>query len=224
MPEMATNPHPRQSHNETVRPEKTLFLVLEGGEGSGKSTQAKLLYRRLQYLKLDSILVRDPGGTSTGRSIERWLKHSRYVPPSMELLLFGTARALLCNDMIKPALEAGMIVICDRYAPSTTAYQGYGRRLDMKTVEYFNDLATDGLQPDLSILLDIPPEDGLARKSKLTDDRFQRESLAFHHRVRNGYLELADSNPGQWLVLDATMPRATLQKQIWESVRARLPR
>ncbi len=201
-----------------------MFVVFEGGEGSGKSTQAKSLRRRLQRLNLASTLVRDPGGTAIGKRMERWLKNSRDVPARTELLLFAAARALLTEEVIRPALKAGMVVICDRYAPSTTAYQGYGRGLDLRTVETINDLATGGLQPDMLVLLDIRPEAGLARKGAGTPDRFQQESLAFHRKVREGYLKLAADDPQRWLVLDGTMPHPILRKLIWGKVRATLQR
>lgn len=202
----------------------SLFVVFEGGEGSGKSTQARALYRRLQRLGLSSVFTCDPGGTALGRRTERWLKQSPAVPPSTELLLFAASRSLLTTSVIQPALHAGMAAVCDRYSPSTMAYQGYGRGLDLKLVEEVNHLATGGLQPDLAVFLDIPPEQGLARKGNRTADRFHQEDLDFHRRVREGYLKIVAAEPQRWLVLDATLPRSALAAAVWRRVSAVLAR
>ncbi|MEW6034640.1 MAG: dTMP kinase [Chloroflexota bacterium] len=195
-----------------------LFVVFEGGEGSGKSTQARALYRQLRRIGVASTLTRDPGGTALGRKTERLLKQSPGLSPATELLLFAASRSLLTASVIRPALLAGMAVVCDRYSPSTTAYQGYGRGLDLKVVAEVNNLATGGLQPDVTVLLDIPPEQGLARKASAAADRFQGEDTAFHQRVREGYLAMAAAETQRWLVLDATLPRPTLSTAVWHRV------
>lgn len=197
---------------------KPLFIVLEGGEGSGKSTQARVLFHRLQREDIPSFLTRDPGGTRLGRAIERKLKLSRNVPAQTELLLFAAARSQLTAEVILPELRRGIVVVSDRFAPSTTAYQGYGRGIDLQIVEDINRLATRGLHPDLVVLLDTPPQLGLDRKGGLEKDRFHREDGAFHRKVRNGYLEMARAEPECWLVVDGTQSKAAVSAAIWARV------
>jgi dTMP kinase len=143
-----------------------LFITFEGGEGSGKSVQARALLRRLSRLNIPAVLTHEPGGTSFGKKLGHWLKWSQGtdVSPLIELLLFNASRAQLVTEVIKPSLDKGKVVISDRYADSTTVYQGYGRGLGMEMVRTANQAATQGLKPDLTILLDISAEDGLARK------------------------------------------------------------
>ncbi len=199
----------------------SLFITFEGGEGSGKSVQTRALYRRLSQLAVPTLFTQEPGGTPLGKKIARWLKWNleAEISPLTELLLFNASRAQLVTEVIQPALEEGKIVICDRYTDSTTAYQSYGRGLDLAMVLSINKVATHGLEPELTILLDLPVEAGLARKSKIQPDRFEREPLAFHQRVRDSYLKLADSNPERWLVVDATLPRARVAGIIWQRVK-----
>jgi len=192
----------------------TLFITFEGGEGSGKSTQARVLYRRLLKMGILALLTHEPGGTPLGKQLRRWLKEEREIDPQTELLLFNASRAQLVSQVIRPALQSGTIVICDRFADSTTVYQGYGRGLDFALVEAVNNIATKGLRPDLTILLDVTVEEGLDRKS--LRDRFEREETAFHQRVRQGYLEMAKREPGRWLVIDASLPRKEITRIIWE--------
>ena len=150
--------------------------------------------------------------------LERWLKQSPDVLPHNELMLFGASRSLLTERVIRPALLAGMVVVCDRYAPSSIAYQGYGRSLDLKIVESVNQLATKGIRPDIVFFLDLPPAKGLSRKDCALADRFQEEDLAFHNRVRRGYLAMAAADPATWTVLDATLPPRTLSRMVWKQV------
>jgi dTMP kinase len=192
----------------------SLFVTFEGGEGSGKSTQARVLYRRLLKLGIPALLTHEPGGTPLGKQLRRWLKGEGEIDPQTELLLFNASRAHLVSQVIRPALEKGTVVICDRFADSTTVYQGYGRGLDFALIEAVNNIATHGLRPDLTVLLDIPVEQGLDRKS--LRDRFEREETAFHQRVRQGYLEMAKREPGRWLVIDASLPRKEITRLIWE--------
>ena len=198
----------------------SLFITFEGGEGCGKSVQSRALYRRLSQLAIPALLTHEPGGTPLGKKIGRWLKWNLEtdMSPLTELLLFNASRSQLVAEVIRPSLENGEIVICDRYADSTTAYQSYGRGLDLEIVQAINNAATQGLKPDLTVLLDIPVATGLARKSTGKQDRFEREDIAFHQRVREGYLKIAASEPERWLVIDATLPRAKVTEIAWEKV------
>jgi dTMP kinase len=197
-----------------------LFITFEGGEGSGKSTQAKALYRRLIREDIPSLLVREPGGTPFGEKVRRVLKQSHHtsISPLAELLLFNASRCQLVKDSIQPALAAGKVVVCDRYADSTVAYQHYGRGLDMETVRQVNATGTLGLKPDLTFLLDIPAETGLVRKTDGATDRFMQEDLPFHTRVRQGFIELACEDPKRWLMLDATASASQINDLVWERV------
>ena len=198
----------------------SLFITFEGGEGCGKSVQARALYRRLAQLAIPALLTHEPGGTPLGKRIARWLKWdlATDMSPLTELLLFNASRAQLMAEVVHPGLENGKTVICDRYADSTTAYQSYGRGLNLELVKAINKAATRGLEPALTILLDIPVEAGLARKSESPPDRFEREAIAFHQRVREGYLKMAASDPERWLLIDATLPRAKVTEIVWEKV------
>lgn len=197
----------------------SLFITFEGGEGCGKSTQAKALYRRLRQQNIPVVLTHEPGGTVLGSEIRRALKKKRrcLVSPEAELFLFAASRAQLIAKVVRPALQEGKIVICDRFSYSTSVYQGYGRGLSLPTVEMVNSLATQNLEPDVIILLDLPPEQGLARKRNLKD-RFELEDLSFHRRVREGYLKMAGTDPDRWLVIDASLAKNKIAKIIWERV------
>jgi len=203
-----------------------LFITFEGGEGSGKSVQARALYDRLSRFNIPAILTREPGGTPIGDRISRWLKWAEDsdISPLAELLLFNASRSQLVDTVIKPNLENGKVVICDRFADSTTVYQGYGRGLDLEVVKIVNNAATRGLLPDLTVLLDLPAEEGLARKKSKRRDRFEKEKLAFHERVREGYLKLAASEPKRWLVVDARQSKEQISEVIWVKVSQLLPR
>jgi len=198
----------------------SLFITFEGGEGSGKSVQARALYRRLSKLAVPAVLTHEPGVTPLGQKIARWLKWGQdiAISPVAELLLFNASRAQLVSEIIRPDLESGKVVICDRYADSTTAYQSYGRELDLAMVKAVNNAAIQGLRPDLTVLLDIPAEAGLARKRDRKQDRFEREDIAFHQRVREGYLKLAANEPQRWLVIDASQSKAKVEQIIWQKV------
>ncbi len=202
----------------------SLFITFEGGEGCGKSTQARALWKKLCQQNISTLLTRDPGGTAPGNEIRKTLKRKQRgsISPQAELLLFAASRAQLVSEVIQPALEEGKVIICDRFAHSTLVYQGYGRGLDLTIVEMVNNLATQNLKPDLTILLDIPPEQGLARKRGLKD-RFELEDLSFHRRVREGYLKAAAAEPNRWLVIEATLPKNKIAKIIWEKVSHLLP-
>ena len=195
-----------------------LFITFEGGEGCGKSVQARALHERLSQSAIPAVLTHEPGGTALSRKLGRWLKGAENtgISPLAELLLFNASRTQLVDEVIRPELEKGKVVICDRYADSTTAYQSYGRGLDLEMVTAINDIATGGLKPDLTILLDISAEEGLARKQRR--DRFEQEDIAFHQRVREGYLKLAASEPGRWLVIDAKQGKEKIAEIIWKKV------
>ncbi len=196
----------------------SLFITFEGGEGSGKSTQAKTLYRRLLHLKVPAVFTFEPGGTLLGNRICHWVKRGGDISPETELLLFNASRAHLVRKIIQPALIADKVVICDRYTESTLAYQGYGRGLDLEMIKSINTIATGGLRPDLIIFMDIDPVAGLARKNREQDDRFEKEELAFHQRVRWGFLEMARAEPQQWLIVDAGNDRKGIAQIIWQRV------
>ncbi len=199
----------------------SLFITFEGGEGSGKSVQARALYHRLSRLAIPSILTHEPGVTDLGRKITRWLKWAddMAISPMAELMLFNASRAQLVTEVIRPNLKKGNIVICDRYADSTTAYQSYGRGLALDMVKVVNEAAVQGVRPDLTVLLDISVEAGLARKKGRKQDRFEQEAIAFHQKVRRGYLALAGVEPDRWLVVDAEQSKEKIADIIWDRVR-----
>jgi len=198
----------------------SLFITFEGGEGSGKSVQARALYRMLSKLAIPVLLTHEPGGTSLGKKIGRWLKWTddRGISPLTDLLLFNASRAQLVSEVIRPNLESGITVICDRYADSTTVYQGYGRGLDLETVKVINNVATQGLKPDMTVLLDMPVEAGLGRKRGKRQDRFEQEEMVFHQRVREGYLKLAANDPERWLVINGAQSKGKIGQVIWQRV------
>ena len=198
----------------------SLFITFEGGEGSGKSLQTRALQRKLNRLGIPVVLVHEPGSTPLGERLTRLLKwgQSANISPLTELLLFNASRAQLLDEVVWPALKAGKIVICDRYADSTIAYQGYGRKIDIDTIKNINDVATGGLKPDLTVLLDIPVSEGFARKTSQAPDRFEKEAQAFHQRVRKCYLRLAAEETRRWLVIDGTLSKEKIKQIIWEKV------
>ena len=198
----------------------SLFITFEGGEGCGKTTQAKALYRRLSRLGISAELTHEPGGTALGSQLRRLLKTRRQdeISPESELFLFAACRIQLVNGVIRPGLQKGKVVICDRFADSTTVYQGYGRGIDLTTIKAVNEFAIEGTKPDLTVLLDIPVAKGLGRKQAKMKDRFEAEETAFHDRVRDGYLKLAADEPERWLVIDASLPKASIGKIIWDRV------
>ena len=201
-----------------------LFITFEGGEGSGKSTQARLLLKKLQEHNIPAVLTHEPGGTALGNELRRVLKRKQGTPiaPGAELFLFAASRVELVAELIRPALEQGKVVICDRFVHSTLVYQGYGRGLDLTLIEMVNEIATQNLRPDLTILLDISPEQGLMRRRSL-EDRFEQEALSFHRSVGEGYVKLAAADPDHWLVIDASLPKQKIADIIWETVSKLLP-
>ena len=185
------------------------FIVFEGGEGAGKSTVLAAVATQLRAAGRAVVETREPGGTPLGERIRGLILDARGVDdPLAELLLFEAARAHLVATVIRPAIERGEIVLCDRFAASSIAYQSYGRGLARETVERANEIATRGLAPDLTVLLDVPVDVGLARRAREGDaNHFDREAVAFHERVRRGFLELAAGSPESWVVIDASGER-----------------
>jgi dTMP kinase len=166
------------------------------------------------------MLTHEPGGTALGNQLRRVLKKGRQdkISPIAELFLFAACRIQLVTEVIRPSLQQGKVVICDRFSDSTVAYQGYGRGLNLEVIKKINELATEEIKPDIIILLDIPSQKGLGRKRSKMNDRFEAEDVAFHNRVRSGYLKLAAEEPERWLVIDATLPRARIGKIIWDKI------
>ena len=193
----------------------SLFITFEGGEGCGKSVQSRALYRYLVGLQKPVILLHEPGGTRLGKSISYWLKWSRKtgISPLAELLLFNASRANLVDEVIRPALKNNGIVICDRFADSTIAYQGYGRGLNLDGVKSASDIAMHGIKPDLTILLDVPVKEGLSRKKRMHSegDRFEQAEVTFHERVHKGYLKMAKDEPARWLIIDGLQSREKIK-------------
>lgn len=186
----------------TMAPSRGFFLTIEGIEGAGKSTLAQALAEWISSNQRQVIVTREPGGTAIGDSIRRILLDSREAMSNRtELLLFEAARAQHIDELIAPALAGGAVVICDRFADSSLAYQNSARGVSSDSVRNLNAFATGGLTPDLTILLDLPVEVGLARQSSL--DRISSEGLAFHQSVRQGYLAIAAAEPERFRVIDA---------------------
>src|SRR5580692_7609225 len=204
------------------------LISFEGSEGSGKTSQIARLAERLQKLKRDVITVREPGGTEIGEQIRNIIVHNSRgdeMCPETELLLFTAARAQLVREVIAPALIAGKIVLSDRFLDSSTVYQGIGRNLALDPVNQINRFAVGNVMPDLTIVIDVPSEVGLARiRQRATDlpDRMERENLNFYKKVREGYLVLAKGMPQRFAVVDGHKDEATTEKAIWAVVKARI--
>jgi len=181
------------------------FLTLEGPDGSGKSTQARLLGARLAAAGFRCLVTREPGGTPVGEAVREILLHSAELSPvpQADALLFNAARAQQVAEVIGPALARGDVVVCDRFNDSTLAYQGYGSRMPLADLRVLGRFATGGLVPDLTVLIDLPVEVGLRRKTGDEITRFEdRHDVAFHGRVRQGFLAMAAAEPGRWVVVD----------------------
>jgi dTMP kinase len=197
------------------------FITFEGVEGCGKSTQIVLLQRYLEEAGYDAIATREPGGTPIAEAIREVLLHpgNEAMSPAAELLLYEAARAQLVHEVIRPALSRGAVVLCDRFADSTTAYQGAGRGLPMEEVLQLHRVATGGVWPELTFLIDLSPEEGLARARKRgRQDRIEQESIAFHERVREGFLQLAEQAPQRITIIDG----AQSVEAVHAAVRARV--
>lgn len=202
-----------------------LLLSFEGPEGAGKSTQLARLAARLRDAGYAVTQSREPGGTALGGCIRELLLSPGHAPqPMAELFLLLASRAQLCGEVLRPALGRGEVVLLDRFTDSTLAYQGAGRGLPLDMLRALNAQATGGLVPSLTLLLDIPAEAGLRRAAgRGVPDRLEAGGLAFHQRVRAGFLDLAAAEPQRIAVLDARQDKAALESQVWEQVSRRLP-
>ena len=198
-----------------------MFITLEGPEGSGKSTQIKRLAKRLEAMGYPVITTREPGGTPIGDQIRQVLvrMENKELHPRTEILLFLAARAQLVEQLIKPALQDGKIILCDRYGDSTLAYQGYGHGLDLEQLRQMLGFATDHLKPDLTILMDLDVKTGLMRK-KAEDEwnRLDAYEVLFHERVRQGYLILAHEEPERWRIVDASQGIDAVQEDLFQII------
>ena len=200
------------------------FITFEGPEGGGKSTQIHRLAATLAEQGYSVWTTREPGGTRVGEMIRPILlgREQGSLTAWSEALLFTAARAQHVAEVIRPRLERGELVLCDRYIDSTLAYQGYGRGLDLKTLRRLENNATDGVEPNLTMLLNLPVEAGLARIPRPAQDRLDREAASFHERVRAGYQEMANADPRRWRVVDASADPDQVAQQILEAVSAAL--
>lgn len=198
-----------------------LLGTLEGGEGAGKGTQMERLRSRFILCGVDFVQVREPGGTTISERIRELLLDPQYenFSPRAELLLYGAARAQIVDEIIEPALAAGRPVLCDRFYDSTTAYQGFGRGLNMGFVSAMKRFATNGLEPDLAVYLDLDPVIALERATKEGADRIEREGIEFHQRVREGFLWIASKEPERFKVVDASGTPNEVEDLVWEHFR-----
>ncbi len=201
-----------------------MFITFEGIEGSGKTTQIRHILEYLKQRGRDCIVTREPGGTVTGQKIRAILldPEGEGMDPSTELLLYMADRVEHVNKVIKPSLSAGKTVLCDRYFDATVVYQGYARGLNIDLLIRMHKLILNDLKPDITFLLDLPPEAGLSRAWKQIEEgeragietRFEKEAIAFHEKVREGYLELARQEPGRFIVIDAMNNEEQVRKDI----------
>ena len=203
-----------------------MFITFEGGEGSGKSTQSKLLHDYLENVDIPVCLTRQPGGTQYGRKIREVIQNesgrelTEVMPDTAEVLLFMADRNIHVNNIIKPKLAEGRVVLCDRYIDSSVAYQGFGRGLGQEFVENLNNIAIEGVVPDLTLLFDIEPEVGLERvrtknaENGGVEDRIEQADIEFHTKLREGYLTIAQQNSGRVVVIDASQTEESIFEQV----------
>ena len=208
---------------------KGIFITFEGPDGSGKSTQIKLLYDKLKELNISCIITREPGGTVLGEKMRDILKDPQLnskLSIQTEALLLQTARAQHVHELIIPALTDGKVVLCDRYADSSTAYQGIARGLGKDVIQGLNKFATSDLKPDLTVILDLCPEEGLKRAEERDPnepkDRWEEQKADFHHKVRSAFLELADSEPERFRVIPVQKTIEKTKQMIFNSVKNEL--
>lgn len=206
-----------------------IFLTFEGGEGSGKTTQMEMLGKTLQDRGLNVVVTREPGGTRIGREIRKILLHGDHqeIHPLTELMLYAADRAQHVYEVLAPCLARGEVLLCDRYLDSTLVYQGEARGLDKTWIDTLGTMATQGLKPDGTFLLDCPPEIGLQRsrtrleRQNSSEDRFEKEELEFHEKIRQGYLKLAKTEPERFVILDATRDPEEVHRLIVKSFEER---
>ncbi len=197
-----------------------LFITFEGPEGCGKSTQSRLLYAYLKRRGHDCVYTREPGGTRVGEFIRHVLLHLRNIKLSdlTELFLFEAARSQIVSEMIRPSLKAKKIIICDRFSDATVSYQGYGGKVPLALIRRLDGIATGGLKPDLTILLDIDTMTGLRRARAKGVDRMEKKDVAYHRRVRMGYLKLAKAEPRRIKVIKVTGTIDEISRRVREEV------
>lgn len=202
-----------------------MFITFEGLDGSGKTTQLALLASYLQEQGIPHLCTREPGGTAIGDQIRDVLHDVRNtaMSPLAEILLYAASRAQHVAEVIRPALEKGVVVLCDRFYDSTLAYQGYGRELDLEALTYITRFATGGLRPDLTLLFDLDPQSGLHRRSSHGEEmnRMDLQADAFYRRVREGYAALVRAEPERWVVIAADRPAGVIQADVRGVVSAR---
>ena len=199
------------------------FLTLEGGDGVGKSTLQHALNQRILDVGFEVVMCREPGGTILGEKLREALlgSNKNEVDSLAELLVFLAARTQLSKEIIKPALERGAVVICDRFTDSSIAYQHYGRGIEKSIIEALNTIATAGRIPDRTILLDLDPSIGAKRKGQ-AQDYMEQETIDFHNRVREGYMQLANESPERWLIVDALQNEDVIFDLVWSDVAQRI--
>ncbi len=204
------------------------LITFEGSEGAGKSTQVERIAKRFEAHNQAVVVTREPGGTPIGEEIRRLLMHSACgsaMTPETELLLFAASRAQLVREVIRPAVDEGKIVLCDRFLDSTTVYQGVGRRIASEPVAMINKFAVGDLMPDITVIIDLPAEIGLERtrhRAREMPDRMEQENIEFYRKVREGYLMLAKALPGRFIIADGSKSIDEVEAQIWEQLRKRV--
>ena len=209
-------------------PEKGFFITFEGSEGTGKTTQIQRLAMRLEENGRQVVVTREPGGTPLGEKIRHLLMHSKSganMVPRTELLLFEASRAQHVDELIKPQLARGAVVISDRFHDSTTVYQGVGRSINGKSVETINEFAINSHVPDLTILIDLDPEEGFQRiQDRNTDlpDRMEQENMNFYQAVRQGFLDLAEKEKYRFLIIDGNQSVDEVEEVIWNEIKERI--
>jgi len=200
----------------------SLFIVFEGLDGSGKSTQQQLLNDKLQFDKISSISFREPGSTVIGEKIVKILQSDQKLSPLSELLLFYVSRSAIIEEKIKPALANYDVVICDRYFYSSIAYQGYGREMNIDFINQINDEVVKNIIPDLIFYMDINWEEKKKRKGINVNDRFEKEDRVFHEKVRSGYKSMARKDSDKWKIIDAEEDVKRISSSIYETVKYNL--
>ena len=211
-----------------TEPAQGLFITFEGSEGTGKTTQIQRLASRLKDLGREVVISREPGGTPLGEDIRHLLKHAdsgANMVPRAELLLFAASRAQHVDELIQPNVQAGKVVICDRFLDSTTVYQGVARAIDPEVVNTVNQVAIAATLPDITVLIDLDPEEGFQRiQSRNTEppDRMEQEHMDFYRAVRQGYLDVAQNNADRFLVIDGTQTIDAVEHAIWDGIKERI--